>query len=252
MRALILGDTHTYWERIVPFLTELLKLYKFDYIIQVGDLAYLPKMWSPRLHEINKMIIDFVNDNELKLYWIDGNHEDHSVLQYVDDFNTSVHNIYGPNFFYMPRGSYVELKNYVLFFIGGAETIDKHNKVFNRDYFLEEMILRPQEDFVLSQIEKIKLLNKPSIIIAHTCPQEAINDKRNILDLMNGDTNGQQKFLDEVVRQLNPIMFFHGHFHKDRIYNVPALNMTTTFYSIGAWLSKNNDMNDRKYFVLDL
>lgn len=252
MRALIIGDTHTYWERIVPFLESLLKLYNFDCIIQVGDLAYLPKMWSNHTIALNQLVIDFVNKNDLKFYWIDGNHEDHSVLQYVDDFNTSIHNVYGPNFLYMPRGSYLEIDNHVLFFIGGAETIDKHNRTLNKDYFLEETILRKQEDFVLNQIEKIKLIDKPAIVIAHTCPQEAINDDRNILDLMDCGGTGHNKFLDEVVRQLNPIMFFHGHFHKDRIYNVPALNKTTTFFSLGAWLSNRSDMNDRKYFVLDL
>lgn len=252
LRALVLGDTHTYWERVVPMLENLYKLYNFNTIIQVGDLAYLPKMWSKKMIEVNQLIIDFVDAHDLKFYWIDGNHEDHSILQYIDNFNSSTFNIYGKNFFYMPRGSYLELDRYVLFFIGGAETYDKHNRVFGKDYFLEEIIMRQQEDFVFEQIEKIKQINKPAIIIAHTCPQEAIDDERNLLDLMNNGGTGQNKFLGEVVRRVNPIFYFHGHFHRDRIYHVPALNNFTTFYSIGAWLSKQNDMDDRKYFIVDL
>lgn len=252
LRAIILGDTHTYWERVVPTLEELYKLYNFNIIIQVGDLAYLPQMWGQTTKEANKLIVDFVNKNDLKFYWIDGNHEDHSVLQYVENFDSSVHNVYGPNFHYMPRGSYMELDRYILFFIGGAETRDKHNRIQGKDYFLEELILRHQEDFVFEQIKQVEQIKKPVILIAHTCPQEVIDDERNLLDLMENGGTGHNRFLGEVVRILKPLLYFHGHFHRDRIYQVPALNNFTTFYSIGAWLSLKNDTKDRKYFIVDL
>lgn len=252
LRALILGDTHTYWERIVPQLKKIYKIYNFDIIIQVGDLAYLPKMWGESTISANKLLINFINKNNLKLYWIDGNHEDHSILQYVQDFNTSIHNVYGPNFFYMPRGSYLELDRYVLFFVGGAETRDKHNRVLGVDYFLEEIITRDQENFVLDNIEVVNKIKKPVILIAHTVPNEAIEDERNILDLMSVDINPQNRFLSEAVRQLNPIMYFHGHFHRERIYHLSQLNPQTTFYSIGAWVGQKNEVNDRKFFVVDL
>ncbi len=251
MRLLILGDTHNYWERAVPTLEEAYKIYNFEAIIQVGDLCYLPQMWTNGIFAPNQLIIDFINNNGLKFYWIDGNHEDHSVLQYVDDFNNSVHNIYGPNFFYQPRGSYKEIGEHILLFIGGADSIDKHNRTEGKDYFREELILRHQEDFVLQQIDKIKLLNKKTIVIAHTCPQSAIVDERNILDLMNASGIGHNKFLDEVVKELNPTLYFHGHFHKERVYSLPK-HKNTTFFSTGAFVSERYQVNDRKFFILEI
>lgn len=250
MKFLILGDTHTYWERIVPELEEAYKSEKFDAIIQVGDLAFLPKMWNKKLDEINKLIIDWVNEKEIKFYWIDGNHEDHSILQHVDDFNSSIHNIYGKNFFYMPRGSYIELDDCIFFFIGGAETRDKHNRIEGMDYFREEIISRGQVDFVFDQAEKIKKISKDIIIIAHTSTQEAIDHEDNFFNLHTSVGTYQNKFLDEIVKEIKPIMYFHGHFHKDLIYYLP--NCKTIFYSIGAWLSNPEyEKNDRKYFILE-
>lgn len=261
MRYLILGDTHTYFKRVVSDLKEALKLHSYDAIIQVGDLAYLPKIWSQLIQEENQMLIDFVNENNLKFYWIDGNHEDHSVLQHIDDFNNSIHNVYGKNFYYQPRGSYIELKNHILFFIGGAETRDVHMRKEGIDFFREEIVMRFQEEFIFNSIETIKTLNKPVIVIAHTCPLRVIEDERNIFNLKNNFSdlnnipsgNYQNKILDEILDDLKPSMWFHGHFHQEKIYTLPDVNFgKTTFFSIGGYLSIRNNFNDKKYFIIDL
>ncbi len=251
MKFLILGDTHTYWERVVLELEEAYKAEKFDGIIQVGDLAYLPKMWNERLIQINQLIIDWVNQKEIKFYWIDGNHEDHSILQYVEDFNSSIHNIYGKNFFYMPRGSYIEFEKCILFFIGGAETRDKYNRTEGMDYFREEIISREQVDFVFNQAEKIKQLSKPIILIAHTSAQSAINHPDNLFNIHNKEGTYQNKFLDEIVTLINPKAYFHGHFHKELIYKLPEYNQTT-FYSLGAWLKNPDHEKGKKFFIVEL
>ncbi len=251
MKFLILGDTHTYWERVVEELEIVYQTEKFDAIIQVGDLAYLPKMWSEKLNQINQLIIDWVNEKGIKFYWIDGNHEDHSILQYVDNFNSSIHNIYGKNFFYMPRGSYMEFDECIFFFIGGAETRDKHNRIEGKDYFREEIISREQVDFVFDQAEKIKQISKPVIIIAHTCPQSAINHQDNLFNLHNIDGTYQNKFLDEILNLINPTAYFHGHFHKELIYKLPEYNRTT-FYSLGAWLGNPKHEMGKKFYIIKI
>lgn len=259
MRTLILGDTHSYWPRIIPDIENAMKIFNIESIIQVGDLCYLPKKYyDDESLQNQQMIIDFINEKEIPFYWIDGNHEDHSILQSVTDFNNSEFNVYGKNFIYQPRGSYLELDRYVLFFIGGAETRDWHNRTEGIDFFRNEVVTRDQEDFIFDQIEKIKKINKPVIIIAHTCPYEAMRDDRNLMDLMSLENSNvpsghsQNHFLDEVVQRIQPDMFFHGHYHRERIYTLPQMGIKTVFYSIGGYVQKKYQMNDKKFFIIDL
>ena len=257
-RVLILGDTHSYWERIVPDLKYALLKHNFNAIIQVGDLCYLPKKYGDddTVNAANKILTDFIGENEIPFYWIDGNHEDHSILQNVTDFNNSEFNIYGKNFFYQPRGSFMELDRYVLFFIGGAETRDSYNRTEGVDFFRNEIVSRQQEDFIFDQIEKIKLINKKVIVIAHTCPYKALEDERNIMDIASLDSSNvpsghsQNKFLDEVLLRLRPQIYYHGHYHRERIYTLPGFD--TTFFSIGGYVTLKHEVKDKKYFIVDL
>lgn len=257
MRTLILGDTHSYWPRIIPELENAIKIFQINSIIQVGDLCYLPKKYYDEESLLNQqMIIDFINEKEIPFYWIDGNHEDHSILQSVTDFNNSEFNVYGKNFIYQPRGSYLELDRYVLFFIGGAETRDWHNRTEGIDFFRNEVVTRDQEDFIFDQIEKIKTIKKPVIVIAHTCPYEAMRDDRNLMDLMSLENSNvpsghsQNHFLDEVVKRIHPRIFCHGHFHRERTYMLPGYD--TVFISLGGYVQKKYQMNDKKFFIIDL
>ncbi len=62
--------------------------------------------------------------------------------------------------------------------------------------------------------------------------------------------HAQSKFLDEVLEQLHPKMWFHGHFHRERIYTLKDFN--TVFYSIGGYVQAKYQINDKKYFIIDL
>lgn len=258
-RALILGDSHSYWKRIIPDLEAAIKHYKVDVVIQVGDLCYLPKKYYGEDDIANdKLIIDCIDNAGIPFYWIDGNHEDHSILQVVDDFNNSTFNTYGKNFIYQKRGSFLELDRYVIFFIGGAETRDSHNRSEGVDFFRNEIITRDQEDFIFSQMGAVKQIGKPIIVIAHTCPFEALKDERNLMDIMSLENSNvpsghyQSKFLDQVLFELRPAMWFHGHYHRERIYTLPHLNLPTVFYSIGGYVQAKYDLKDKKYFIIDL
>jgi len=111
MRILITGDIHNEFGE----LNKLINKKKPDMVICCGDFGYWPKFRFTR--KLSEIKLQSTN----KLLWIDGNHEDHWSLR---DRETDE---LAPGIIYMPRGSSYKLDDgRVIFFMGGADSIDKN------------------------------------------------------------------------------------------------------------------------------
>jgi len=70
------------------------------------------------------------------LYFIDGNHDDHSVLSKIEEETELLKNIN-----YIPRGTIKKLHDgRTALFIGGGDSIDKHLRTEGIDWWREELI----------------------------------------------------------------------------------------------------------------
>lgn len=205
-KIIAVGDLHTEWSH----LNALIAKKRPKIVWQCGDFGY----W-PRFHNTNalgptskrKFNQYGIKPGNCKVYWCDGNHEDHWAIK-NDLLDKGVNEIQ-PNVFYMKRGSTLELPDgRIVLFMGGAESIDKAERTLGHDWFPEE---------VITQADIENLPNKIDIVISHTC---TIDMYRTIMRDRQGDTYRQYKGVDPSLHALQyiferyePSLWYFGHFH---------------------------------------
>lgn len=189
-KVLMMGDVHG---RFIE-MNKILNTIKPDITIQTGDFGYWPKFKTQQIEKPTG-----------KLYWIDGNHEDHDSL--MERENDEL----WPNIIYKPRGSTLTLPdNRKVLFMGGADSIDKQYRTQGYDWFIEELIT--EED----------IHNLPDthidIVVSHTVPQFIkLKGLYEIPDI-------SRFYLNEVYDKYRPTQWYAGHFH---FYNKQKFNNCT-------------------------
>ncbi len=199
MRTIILGDIHGDFQII----NHLVEMEQPDIIIQCGDFGYWPRKheWPP-------------NDPPLKLgntklYWCDGNHEDHESLAKI----TSSRQLeVAPNCFYQPRGSVLTLPdNRTVLFFGGADSTDKSSRCEGESWFSNEIPTK-------ADLNRLDQNLHIGIVISHTCPksfelrQTAPLGYRKSSWLAKAD-DPTRDILELILQHYSPAQWFFGHFH---------------------------------------
>jgi len=175
-------------------------------ILQCGDFGYWPKCHNTTAisrqkcgNSLKQKRWNFysIKPHDVKIYFCDGNHEDHDSLNELIDNKTPLQNV-----FFQKRGSYLTLPDgRNVLFMGGADSTDKDGRTPGYDWFPQETI--SQKD--IYNLPDVKI----DIIISHTCPIE--------FDIIR-DTDplepASRKALSYVLEKYNPPLWFFGHFHK--------------------------------------
>ncbi len=214
LNCYIIGDTHGEWKYINIFLNKK----NPSAIIIVGDFGYFPafdkKTTLGERKATTRGIIKkkwyqcgIKNPNNVPIYFIDGNHDDHFHLREVRDNNPNsiIHEICD-NVFYIPRGIVLKTtcKRKILF-MGGAASIDRNMRTEMVDWWRTETI--SQSD--IYDLPDVKV----DIIISHTCPRDFLpevlkHDLRKISD-------PSYDALSFILHRYNPKLWYFGHFHKN-------------------------------------
>jgi predicted phosphodiesterase len=187
MRVLITGDLHNEFSK----LNALINKKKPEIVICCGDFGYWPnKPWAAPLSNIEPQ--------GCKILWCDGNHEDHWALRdrTTDELE--------PNIIYMPRGSTFELEDgRTIFFMGGADSIDKAHRTLGDSWFPEEVV----RGCDLQNLPDVNV----DIFITHTCPMELVNEMLEFNSSKFGDPSPRE--LTELWKIYKPDLWFFGHWH---------------------------------------
>lgn len=200
--VLIVGDVHGEWGR----LNRLIAKKKPKVVLQVGDFGWWPAMeiYKPLntggLRK-KKWTLKGVKPNGSKVYWCDGNHEEHPLLKQ----DGKVNEMY-PGIFHCSRGSVIELNGKKILFAGGAYSIDKNMRTPGYDWFQEETI--GYEDY-----DKMTSHDKVDIVISHTCPNSF---KKELSGNFAKANDASREALEGVLRKYKPEQWFFGHWH---VYN---------------------------------
>jgi len=186
-KILITGDVHADFGR----LNALINRKKPDIVICCGDFGYWPRYQK----------YDFSNimPQGAKIYWIDGNHEDHWALRdrTTDEIVKDV--------IYKPRGSTMKLDDgRNILFMGGADSIDKMHRTEGVSWFREEII--QQKDLYDLTDEKV------DIFITHTCPEELVYDLRKGYPEKSNEPSNIA--LSQLWKQYKPELWIFGHWHQ--------------------------------------
>lgn len=190
----VMGDIHADWSTLNTFMN---RKRESQIFLQCGDFGYFPRhKVKSKNPKYPKKSFPKVPKNS-KLYFCDGNHEDHESLQKLGEDNE----VY-PRTLYMRRGRTLTLPDgRVVLFMGGADSIDKDSRTQGFDWF-------PEENITAKDIYNLDPNMKIDIVISHTCPQEfsmrGIGGK--IVDC-------NRVALSYILNHYRPKLWYFGHWH---------------------------------------
>jgi predicted phosphodiesterase len=216
-RVFITGDTH------IPIdihkltskqFTQSKNLTKDDYVIILGDFGLL---WKHEPDGTEKYWTKWLNDKSWTTLTLDGNHENFdrfNKLPIVGMFGSKVGKV-SDSIFYLRRGNIYKIAGKKFLTIGGADSIDKHQRSIGISWWQEELLSYKDINNTLNNID----INNKEIdfILSHTCPTEAYK-LLNIDKLKDDDPTMHQ--LQVIKEELNYFEhWFFGHFHIDQNLN---------------------------------
>ncbi len=203
MKVMIVGDIHGRWDK----LNTLINKKKPDIVLSTGDFGWWPKMVVRGNYGYEKgWELEGIKPQGSKVYWCDGNHEDHwNIEQFTPDNPIYPVKLYD-GVFYMPRGTILELPDgRNVLFIGGGDSVDKDYRTLGIDWFPEEIPNYNEIDHALSHDKKI------DIVISHTCPEEWT--PRPTILTVDKDKDPTRKMLSSILDKYRPELWYHGHWH---------------------------------------
>ena len=230
----ITGDLHGDWDTFNPYLNTRIRQSRrirklareFDpleiIILQAGDFGYWPhkhkhSSFSRSLRSLwrqdgVKNAIPDITDGRIKMYWCDGNHENHDVLDALEKESGTKNPEERfieilPGVFYAPFGSVLQLLDgTTVLFCGGAESTDKELRVPGDTWWPQEVI--DEKDMAALPAPEILAVDW---VISHTCPGYFAASTVHGNPAKNSDPS--KAFLDRVFDMYRPKRWWFGHYH---------------------------------------
>lgn len=182
-------------------------LTKDDYLIICGDFGLV---WDNSPEE--KYWLDWLNDKNYTTLFIDGNHENHSLLNSypIETWNGGkVHRI-SNSVLHLMRGQVFTIDNHTFFTMGGAASVDKDWRTPGISWWPEEM--PSDEEYIEANLNLYNYENEVDYIITHTAPTSIVNQL--IPEIKPPDR--LTDFLEDIKKSVKYKHWYFGHFHDDR------------------------------------
>lgn len=188
--------------------------------VQVGDFwLYSENNLRKMERVIARHCLDFnVNPAEVRFYFIDGNHEDYTL---IDPYSESPQ-VLSHHLMYLPRGyvKTIDCDGHLVNIgcAGGAVSIDQEWRTEGKDWWPEE---KPAaEDFS-------NLNDSVDILVSHDAPSKAstmLLENGAFASIDYGEDIDRAcrdvvSLIDDVVKVTNPKLVFHGHYHRFQVTN---------------------------------
>jgi predicted phosphodiesterase len=179
-----------------------------DTILQLGDFGY----WTddPQTDEYLSTVNDLLDTAGIRLYWIDGNHEDHSRR---DDWTDAFRH---PQVRYLPRGFRWRWWDLAWMSVGGAMSVDKHYRVEGQSWW-------PGEELSADDVEYASREGDVDVIVSHDCPRGVDipgvgpdtkgGTRGNWPDDILAEAQRHREKLAAICAATQPTWLFHGHYH---------------------------------------
>lgn len=234
--VLVAGDWHR--NHFAAFPKKVIKLaqeLQIDTILHVGDFGY--KYGSTDAYTFEKPLHKALIEADIKLVWVDGNHENHPMLNELPRLdNGFVQTGARGNIFHAPRGHRWEWSGRKFGALGGAWSPNWARLVEGRTVFTE--LEQPTwEDFD-------KLGSDPlDYLITHDVPEQ--------LEIVGPFGKPKKTITREILQaavdRTQPSRIFSGHWHRRLNYSLPHAN---GFETIGHILDKEWTVGN--VLILDL
>jgi hypothetical protein len=217
----ILGDVHSDWTSLDIVLKDVFEK-GITTIIQVGDFGYAwPKVspWQPNVNRHHN-VMDWRDggtgnlDPSIKMFWLDGNHENFDVLD--EDGGAWAY----PYWEYCPRGTIKEFPEILgdaeIMLFGGATSVDKASRVPHLYWW-------PQENITYMQVMKAQQAacdRNIKAMFTHEHPDcvdyyKHVKGNAHFGSLAIKEMSRSDRVALQVLKEtINPEFWFFGHHHR--------------------------------------
>ena len=208
MATFLKGDIHGNLFEIIDFINRF-NLGKNDNIIILGDCGIAWRKDKKDLAQNIKLWNEC--GNGVKLYFIDGNHENFNILNSLPIENNM--GKIADNIYHLRRGQVYEFENKKILVCGGADSIDKYRRIENFTWWKEEAISQETIDDIPA--------GHYDYVLTHCCPRSVFEKNRIYLSTLQFlDENKINHSSEDMLEQLkNKITFDHwffAHYHINR------------------------------------
>ena len=205
MATFLKGDIHGNLFEIIDFIDRF-NLGKNDNIIILGDCGIAWRKDKKDLAQNIKLWNEC--GNGVKLYFIDGNHENFNILN-----SFPIENNMGKiadNKYHLHRGQVYEFENKKILVCGGADSIDKYRRIENFTWWKEEAISQETIDDIPA--------GHYDYVLTHCCPRSIFEKNKIYLSTLqfldeNKINHNSEDMLEQLKNKITFDHWFFGHYH---------------------------------------
>lgn len=178
-----------------------------DVVLHVGDFGYWPN--DNGSSGFQKAINMEAERLDLHVLWVDGNHENHILLNEKEVSEDGTRKFY-ERVWHLPRGFRWEWTGVTFMSMGGAHSVDRTMRSEGFDWFDEEHI---SIDDMYRAVQGEGFVD---VMVTHDCPNGVLLPLRSGSWIPQDDlklSNSHREVLGKVVDEVQPRYIFHGHYH---------------------------------------
>lgn len=208
-KVLVAGDWHGNTRWAVSMVKQARELGIHE-ILHLGDFG----IW-PGGHEYLADLHLALDEADIDLKFVDGNHEDHDVLLALIGMSKSLDETstipFTSRITWLPRGHRWQRDGRTWLALGGAASVDRAVRIEGQTWWPQEVISDAQEEMVIAG-------SRADVMITHDCPSKVTHsfatpppwwDER---DLAKSDAHRER--LQRIVDKVQPSYLMHGHLHR--------------------------------------
>lgn len=246
-RLMVAGDWHENARYAIKALKHA-RLAGCDTVLHAGDFGFWPRLdrRGAPANGFFKCIRDYLVQHDMHLYWVDGNHEHHDLLNpgFGDD-----------HLRHLPRGHRWQWWGRTWMAAGGGVSVDKKWRRPHIDWFPEETLTPRQFEYCLRD-------GDVDVVIAHDAPEgatipgiharEKCGEEPSEFPLEAIMESWEHRGLMTVIaNEKQPDYWFHGHYHcryndevdhNGHITKVVGLDRDTTHLNLNTVILTAKDL----------
>lgn len=208
MATFLKGDIHGNLFEIIDFINRF-NLGKNDNIIILGDCGIAWRKDKKDLIQNIKLWNEC--GNGVKLYFIDGNHENFNILNSLPIENNM--GKIADNIYHLRRGQVYEFENKKILVCGGADSIDKYRRIENFTWWKEEAISQETIDDIPA--------GHYDYVLTHCCPRSVFEKNKIYLSTLqfldeNKINHNSEDMLEQLKNKITFDHWFFAHYHINR------------------------------------
>ena len=229
-KLMLVGDTHRDY-RFLKRVVAKAVAEGVDVIFQLGDFGFWPTGDDGTFMDDVDRLVD---GNDIRFYWIDGNHEEFSALVPGDRWGKHVQHV--------PRGHRWQWWNKTWMGVGGV-SVDKKSRTPMLDWFVEE-------ELSSVDVRHCCRSGDVDVVLSHDCPDavEIPGLKPGLFPIEAIHASERHRMvLGGICDAVVPDLLYHGHYH--HAYTALRHNVTGKPTHIQG-LADNRDCLENAVIVL--